>query len=801
MRYLFIAEKPSVMAAVKETCQKHKTEIVKAVGEIEFTALAGHVCRWLEPDEYPQWKGLKWAETDLPMIPEPFVVSYISEKTAIIKRIKELLQKGNFDGIIVGTDSDTEGNGIFYLLREYLKLPHIRTLRYFESTLTDKDILRSLLHMTDFDRNPRDIQMTESFLIRSHGDWILGMNATRALTVKTGEKMRVGRVKAPTLKLVYDNSKAIDEFIPHSDYLVKSVYTDGFSGYYCNQDGPILYETKKQAEDFIQSIQNAKTATVVGIQKKNVKTEAPKLYKLASIQAEAGSKYNYTPQKTLDIIQSLYEKKLVSYPRTNGEYVSTQKALEFPMLLRTAQTLPELAPFIAKITNEDIKRVQQNLKVVNDKEVQKESHDALLPTEKKPDLGTLNQDEINIYDMICRRLLGHFLPALVEEKTMLLTDISGLIFKSNGTTLVQKGWSELYNRKIKGETIPDSIIKGSTLQIDHMEPHEKKSTPPKRLTEASLIDVMENIAKYIPDKALRATMSAAEGIGQPSTRGTIISELIKTGYMESRTKSNQLFITDLGKRYVEALKSFTIMDPIQAAEWETMFQGVKNGTVAYHDAEQRFHAYITDFVRGVEAMNIQAAPHFQTYDKYPCPYCGKKILKYRWGYACEDSKTGCGFRVSNYEGKFKESDLDALLSKGITRMIKGVAVSVKTGKSFDAKIALEPQGSTHATRFDFGSKSSSGTIAGCMCPYCGKQVSATSWGFACEDYKKGCSFSVSNFDGKFTEHDLKDLILNKETRIIHAIGKSKTSGKPYNAKVTLNPKGSQYVTGLKFEQK
>lgn len=800
MRYLFIAEKPSVMAAVKETYQKHKPEIIKAVGEIEFTALAGHVCRWLEPDEYPQWKGLKWSETDLPMIPDPFVVSYIPEKTTIIKRIKTLLQQTKFDGIIVGTDSDTEGNGIFYLLREYLKLPHIRTLRYFESTLTDKDILRSLFQMTDFDRNPRDIQMTESYLVRSHGDWILGMNATRALTVKTGEKMRVGRVKAPTLKLVYDNSKAIDEFIPHSDYLVKAVYADGFSGYYCNQDGPILYETEKQAEDFIHSIQNAKIATVVELKKKAVKTEAPKLYKLASIQAEAGSKYNYTPQQTLDIIQSLYEKKLVSYPRTNGEYVSTQKALEFPSLLRSAQTLPELAPFIAKITNADIKRAQQNQHVVNDKEVQKESHDALLPTEKNPDLGTLNQDEIHIYDMICRRLLGHFLPALIEEKTMLLADISGLIFKSNGTMLVQKGWTELYGRKAKGEIIPDKITKGSVLQIDHLEPHEKKSTPPKRLTEASLIDVMENIAKYIQDKTLKATMAAAEGIGQPSTRGTIISELIKTGYMESRTKSNQLFITDLGKRYVESLKSFTIMDPIQAAEWETVFQGVKNGTVTYRDAEQRFHAYITDFVRGVEAMNIQAVPQFQAYKKHPCPYCGKNILKFRWGYACEDSKSGCGFRISNYEGKFKESDLDALLSKGITRMIKGVAVSMKTGKAFDAKIALEPKGSAHATRFDFGSKISAGTISGCICPYCGKPVSATSWGFACDDYKKGCSFAVSNFDGKLTERDLRDLITNNETRIIRSIGKSKSSGRPYNASVTLNPKGSQYVTGLKFEK-
>ena len=795
MKYLFIAEKPTVMNAVKETYQKHKTEIISKIGEIEFTALAGHVCRWLEPDEYPQWKGLKWAETDLPMIPDPFVVSYIPEKVEIIKRIKNLLRQTKFDGIIVGTDSDTEGNGIFYLLREFLKLPSMRTLRYFESTLTDKDILRSLFQMTDFDRNPRDVQMTESYLVRSHGDWIVGMNATRALTVKTGEKMRVGRVKAPTLKLVYDNSKAIDEFVPHSDYLIKAMYAEGFTGYYCSKEGPVAYETQKEAEDFIRSMQSLKTATVLEIQRKNVKTEAPKLYKLATIQSEAGTKYNYTPQKTLDLIQSLYEKKLVSYPRTNGEFVSSQKALEFPTLLESVRTLPDLAPFVAHITDADIKRTQQNPRIVNDKEVQKESHDALLPTEKKPDLVTLSQDEINIYDMICRRLLGHFLPVLIEEKVILLADIAGLIFKSNGTSLVQKGWTELYNRKTKGEVIPASVVKNTALSIAQIEPHEKKSVPPKRLTEASLVEVMEHISKYISDKALRATMNAAEGIGQPSTRGTIISELIRSGYMESRTKANQLFITDMGKRYIESLKDFTITDPIQAAEWETMFQGVRNGTVNYHDAERQFHTYITDFVRGVEAMNIQPVSHFQTYEKHPCPYCGKKIFKLKWGYACEDSRNGCGFKVSNFDGKVKDSDMDALLTKGVTRTIKNIAVSAKTGKAYDAKIRLEAKGSAHATKFEFDSQPSTTAYS---CPYCQKPITTTSWGFACEDYKKGCNFSVSNFNGKFKEKDLKDLIEKKETRLIKAIGKSKSSGNHYDASVTLNPKGSQYVTGLKF---
>lgn len=801
MKYLFIAEKPSVMRAVQDTYNKHKADIVQKIGEIEFTALAGHVCRYLNPDEYQQWKGLKWEEIQYPMVPDPFLITYISEKKKIFNEIKNTIKSGSYNGVIVGTDSDVEGNGIYYLLSECLSLQRIRTLRYFESSLTDNEILKSLYSMTDFYRNPREVQMTQSFLVRSHGDWLLGMNATCSLSVKMGELMRVGRVKAPTLRLVYLNSKAIDEFKPHSDFMAQAVYEEGFTGIYVTEEGPVLFDTKEKAETFIRTIQNAATAPVLNINRKSVKTAAPKLYKLSSIQGEAGSKYNYSPQKTLEIIQALYEKKLLSYPRTDGEYVSTDKAKEFPSLLQSASEVPALAPFIQKITNADIRRVQGNKNVVNDAEVQKKSHDALLPTDKRPDYNSLSTDEQNIYDMVCRRLTAQFLPELLEEKTVLITNIGNYIFKSNGTTIKDNGWSVLYDRQSKGEIIPPQVDKGTTLTIHSMQVHEKKSTPPKRLTEASLITAMENIGKYIDDKTLKQTMNKAQGLGQPSTRATIIKSLIDTGYMESKGKTNQLFITDMGVRYIEAIKHFTIADPMQAAQWETLFQGVKEGNVNYRDAQQQFIAYVKDFVREVEAM-VYTPMQSQQYTNHPCPYCGKKILKLKWGYACEDARNNvCNFKVGNLNGQVKDSDIDDLLTKGETRMFKNAVKSQKTGKSYDAKMKLEPKGSQYAVRADFGHPASGTVVNGVTCPYCGKPVLIASWGYACEDYKKGCNFTVQSNNNKLKESDLKDLIQKKKTKVFKAWGKSKKTGKSYDAYLILNPKGSAYATEMKFPTK
>lgn len=209
---LYIAEKPSTMILVKKAYERSN----KPCGDITFVALAGHVCGLMEPKEYSQW-NLKWKDLKLPMVPDSFRIKSI--KPDLVKKIRDLIKSGDYKGIIVGTDSDVEGNGIYALLEKNLHLEKMKAYRFFETDLTDKGIMDSFKNLTDFHTCPRDVGMTQAFWIRAQFDWLIGFNLSVAYTVKTGMLMRVGRVKAPTLKLVYDNCKAIDEFSSKSSYL------------------------------------------------------------------------------------------------------------------------------------------------------------------------------------------------------------------------------------------------------------------------------------------------------------------------------------------------------------------------------------------------------------------------------------------------------------------------------------------------------------------------------------------------------------------------------------------------------
>ena len=231
MKYLLIAEKPSLMKDIKNSYNKHRSDINKKVGIVDFVSLSGHACRLIEPKEYEDWNK-PWKDIDLPIIPTVFKIDAIPRMKKTIADIKKKIKEGDYDGIIVGTDADAsgEGNGIYYLLSNYIGITKMHALRLFLDDQTDKGIFEAFMHMTDFYTDPKHVHMTEAYILRSHMDWLMGMNFTLGSSVKSGFTMRVGRVKAPTLKMVYDNCKAIDEFVPHTDFAVDANYAEGFSG-------------------------------------------------------------------------------------------------------------------------------------------------------------------------------------------------------------------------------------------------------------------------------------------------------------------------------------------------------------------------------------------------------------------------------------------------------------------------------------------------------------------------------------------------------------------------------------------
>lgn len=801
MKYLFLAEKNSVMRAVEDAYKKNKAVIdEKLGGEVIFTALSGHVCRWLEPSEYKEWKDEKWADLELPLTPEPFLIAGSKEKYAsgVLKDVKALIEKEDPDAFIVGTDSDVEGNGIFYLLSENLGITDKPTLRFFEQSLTEKEVVNSLLNMTDFYKEPRDIRMTNTFITRSQFDWLVGMNATIAISVRAGELYRVGRVKAPTLKLVYDNSLAIDNFVPHSDFQIKANYEDNFTGLMLSDDESDgeCFETKEKAEEFIESLSDKDTAKVLSIERKKKSSKAPVLYKLSALQGDAGSKYNYSPKETLDTVQELYEKKFLTYPRTDGTCVSTAKADTFSTLIHALTTVEELQEYANNVTGADINRVRKNKKVVNDEEVKRSSHDALLPTETAPNFASLSIKQKNIYLLVAKRFLAQFLPDKEDESTTLIAEIDGRKFKSTGSKNIEPGWSVLYDNKEKSEKIPETINEGDEISVSDIVTHEKKSKPPARLTSASLVTAMENIAKYIGDKYLKDVMTEAKGIGTQATRADIIEQLINSKYISCEGKNNALSITDLGKRYMETMKAFSITDPSSAAEWESMFQSVREGTIDIEEAKEKTLDYVYDFIEEIAKAEIKVTPRkVETIDA-KCPYCGGTIRKLKWGYACENSNgEECNFKLSSFNGKVKDKDVIELINTGITRKIKDISKSKTTGKAFSAMLKLSPKGSTEAIRFTFDAPKELPV----KCPYCEGRIFEHDWGYGCENTRdKSCNFMVSNKRKKIKATDIEALVVKGKTELIKGIGVSTKTKKPFDAYLVLNEKGSENATSYEF---
>lgn len=708
-QYLFIAEKSSLMKDVKKSYIKHKVDIEKEVGAIDFIALSGHACRFIEPKEYPEW-NCKWKDIELPMIPKKFKIDKIPRMDGTLKEIKKKMDSGKYDGIIVGTDNDVEGNGIYYLLSNYLGITKIPTLRYFADDQTDKSIYKAFMSLTDFYCYPRNVHMTESFLIRSEMDWLIGMNFTTGTTVKCGFISKVGRVKTPTLKLVFDNCKAIDEFVPHTDFAVNANYKDGFNGSLVEQEieesnggakysyQSIRFETEEKAEEFIKELPDK--GTVISLEFKKKTTGAPMLYSLSALQAEADAKYHYNPTDVLAIVQSLYEThKIVSYPRTSGRHISEAKAADFPEFIKACSFVPGLDAFTSKISKSDMDRAKKNKNMVNDTEVAKASHDALMPTGEIPNISKLSREELNVCTMIYKQFLAHFLPALVEEKTSLLVDVDGNLFKSNGKKVVESGWTDIFDKKLEEIIIP-AYKKGAEIDIVSFETMAKTTQPPKRFTQGSLLTAMVNAAKYVDDKQLKETLKEAEGLGQESSRSAIIESLIKDGYMEEKkVKSGGLYMTELGNHYINNLKGYSITSPALSSIWEYKMKQIRQGLLPYEDAKAEMLEYVKKTVKEIETSDIKkdslvgsksSSSTKSGSSAHTCPVCKKNpLLKSKYGWYCGGKlDKSCMFSISQEiaHKKISEANMKQLVERGITNEIKGF--KSKAGTGFSAKLRI-----------------------------------------------------------------------------------------------------------------
>ena len=712
-KYLLIAEKPSAMREYQAVYKKHKSAIDKKIGgEIEFTALAGHVFSNKEPLEYSTWKGKKWAQLyaeDLPMIPTTWEIKPIDSAKGIIKDLKAELKNG-YDGIIVATDSDVEGYGIYYMVMKALGLEKMKTLRFFETSLTEKDILQSYNDMKDLFTTPQHRNAMNAFVFRSRWDWISGMSFTVAFSVRYGELIKFGSVKAPTLKMIYENCRAIDNFKPTTTYGVKSLHVDGFESTLLNEDDnkDRSFEKLEDAEKLIAALN--KEAIVSSFEKKTSMTKAPKLYSLSDLQIDAAkAPYGYTPDQTLQIAQKLYEeRKILTYPRTSGNYLASGKVPELPGILASIKDVPDVKPFITKITNADITRVSTDKNIINDKEVAKASHDALIPTGAKVDWNALTKQEQDIFLLVCKRLVAHYMPMFTEEKITLMLENNGQRFKANGRRTIENGFNDLYGKTTKDVLIPD-YKKGDVVKIEKTFTYEKVSTPPARYSMGTIINAMKNIASQIEDPELKKRMRESEGIGTEATRASILKDLQTSGYIS--TSKNMIYITEAGKRYIENIRKekedgtfdYGFAEPMQVAYWSAQNKQIQLGERTVDDVLSEFENYIKGAIAEVKASGDpikRAYGHTAETDSLPpCPLCGGKVASGKYGYYCSTYKeSGCKLSIPNEMASKKLADGQKRgLLEGRKMHVKGF--KSKAGNSFEADIFLNKE--TGKVEFDF----------------------------------------------------------------------------------------------------
>mgnify|MGYP004535977637 FL=1 len=813
MKALLISEKPDLMRQIQDVYNKHKKEIGY---EIEFTSQRGHLLTSLLPEEIdPNMK--KWCWENLPFYPQDhggFQYKIIDEKKqgnfltskeryAIIK---QGLDSGKFDFVIHAGDPDQEGELLVNMVLSYAK-NKLPVKRFWTNDLTEAHVLHALQNLRDDDKDPMLKNLLSAAYSRQHWDYIFGMNISRGASIQMHSRAACGRVKTVLLNIVVQRENEIKNFVPSTEYGVKAVYSKGFEGTlfnagnvssneYADEDqrkGTVYFKTKKEADDFIKSL--GKQAKVVSVNKKHTSTYAPKLFKLSTLQVSAG-KNGIKDDTTLKVIQGLYEKQILSYPRTDCEYLSSDE--DFENILRSLNNIDELKPYIAKIDRATIEKVRHSKKWINDKALQESGHSALKPTTQHFDFDSLSPIEKTIYMMIARRFVAMFLPPLEQDIVEIVTDVNGNTFKSNGKTTTSKGFSEIFKMNVMDTELP-VVRNGEVLDVASYKINEKTTTCPSRFTSPDLIAVCENPAKYLNDTSLK-TLGKKLKIGTPATRSGIIRQLATPadkrtdagqkgdGYLTERKEGKRTVLvpTLTGTNLIENLHGLMITKVDMTGVWEERLEDVRSGKKSAQQLDAEMKSDFEKMLMEIKGTQMKTVGKSTTTIDCKCPNCGGQMRGNERFFYCENYKKDDGTNSNDCHfllgrtvagANISEADLIALCTKGETKAKKFTS---KAGKKFNASLIYNKEGKK--VEFKFADNSTT-----MKCPVCGKPVVKFVKGYKCSD--DSCGFIVWDkvANKKISDKQLQDLITKGQTSEIKGF-KSK-AGKDFNATLVLDSLG------------
>ena len=675
-----IAEKPSVAREIARIVGATKREDGYFEGSgYAVTWAFGHLVQLAMPDGY----GIRgFVRDNLPVIPDTFTLIPRQIKTekgykpnsSVVSQIKTINRLFNqSDQIIVATDARREGELIFRYLYHYIgcTTPFVRL---WISSLTDKAIREGLRNL---EAGSKYDNLYLAAKARSESDWLVGINGTQALSIAAGHgTYSAGRVQTPTLAMVCARYWENRRFTVESFWQLHFA-ADAGGGETVKFSSSEKWKAKDPATILYNKVKESGTAIVTKAERKEKIEDTPLLYDLTTLQKEANAKHGFTAEQTLEIAQKLYEKKLITYPRTGSRYIPEDVFAEIPKLLAFIGNLPE---WEGKVTP----RVKPTHRSVDDSKVT--DHHALLVTGEKP-LFLSKEDNI-IYQMIAGRMIEAFSEKCVKDTTTITAVCAGVEFVAKGSIIKQAGWRAVYGKENSEEnnnqeetTIPN-WQKGDTLTLKGTSITEGKTKPKPLHTEATLLSAMETAGKEIEDDALRQAMKDC-GIGTPATRAAIIETLFKRGYMERCKKS--LVPTEKGLALYSVVKTMRIANVALTGEWEKELARIERGELSADDFRREIEAYTKEITSELLSCD-KLFSHKDSGCK--CPKCGTGTMQF-YGKVVRCDNAECGLPVFRLKANrtLSDDEVKDLLTDGHTKLLKGF--KSKQGKSFDAIVAFD----------------------------------------------------------------------------------------------------------------
>ncbi len=657
MKALVLAEKPSVAREIARVLKCN----IKNKGYIEgqqfvVTWALGHLVTLAEPDDY-DIKYKEWRLEDLPMLPTNMKLKVIRQTSHQFRVVKNLMKRRDLKELVIATDAGREGELVARWIMELAnwKKPF---KRLWISSQTDDAIREGFANLKagqSYDN------LYNAAVCRAEADWLIGLNVTRALTCKFNAQLTAGRVQTPTLAMIVNREAEIKQFVPVDYWTIRANFGDYFGDWRDRNGNSRIFEYT-QAEELIAKLKGHPGLV------KDVRTEGkseppPLAYDLTELQRDANKRYGFSAQKTLSVLQDLYEQhKLVTYPRTDSRYITTDLVPTLPARLKSI-TVGPYAGMVKPLLQKPLKptrRFVDNSKVSD--------HHAIIPTEQALQLAHLKTDEKNLYDLIVRRFIAVLYPPYRYDQTTLITVINGESFYSRGRVVKDKGWRAVTARQeekeeAKEDSLPEQTLtrsqKGDSKQVVNLKINKSKTKPPARYSEATLLTAMESPGKFIDDEELRESMKGS-GLGTPATRAEIIEKLLYNNYIERQGK--ELVPTSKGTQLIKLVDP-ALKTPELTAKWEQRLTNIARGKEGKTEFIADIRQNAAELVKSVIADT--AVYKADNVSKTKCPLCGKYMLQVK-------GKKGrmliCQDRICGHRQSEKQDDFGFKSSKKASRI-------------------------------------------------------------------------------------------------------------------------------------